>query len=170
MTPVLFVGGPLHGERRQMVDPPETMAATYPPEVTATAIFEPVVDVGDPHYYRRALIGDEMRGRLAAYLFRLIGSPACVGPHDEATAARAHYRTEEYGRFAGRIWEAGAIVHLCMPHSVDLWRAGAGLGLADWLRPDATNLDPLDAYDAGHSLLFQEEIIRTRGRVLRMTK
>lgn len=115
----------------------------------------------DPRY---AHIADRMwLARAEAQL------PPCVAPGCQEKG-RTILIAEEWGRFVGRWWERGEKIRLCMPHYADLVQAQGQYGvmdqLAEWLRPDASNLDPLDGVGVG--ILFQDELVRTRGRVIRV--
>lgn len=96
--------------------------------------------------------------------------PPCVVP-DCGEKGRVVVFAAEMGRLAGRFWNRGDKIRLCPAHLADVHRAqGQPIeNLAEWLRPDACNLDPLDQFDVGHAgPLFQEDLLRKLGRTLRI--
>jgi hypothetical protein len=95
--------------------------------------------------------------------------PQCVVP-DCGEKGRYVFIADECGRLAGREWNRGDRIRVCPAHAHDIYRAQGVYGieqLAEWLRPDAI-LDRIDAYDAGHDLLYWDQIVAARSRMLRL--
>jgi hypothetical protein len=91
--------------------------------------------------------------------------PECAKP-DCADKAPTTFTAAEPGPLAGRQREPGERIHFCPRHGHDVYVAASGGPLAEWLRPDAVRLDPLDAMwaaaYAGDNHAYDEAVARLR--------
>lgn len=94
--------------------------------------------------------------------------PACVVPGC-TEKGRLVMLADEWGRFVGRWWERGEKIRLCHPHYADVMNSQGHYGgierLPEWLRPEACNLDVLDAMTYYGDPLAA---YKARGRVIRV--
>jgi hypothetical protein len=70
--------------------------------------------------------------------------PECAKP-DCSDKAPMTFTAAEPGPLAGRQREPGERIYFCNRHGNDVWCAASGGPVADWLKPDAVRLDPIDA-------------------------
>jgi hypothetical protein len=134
---------------------------------------EPAYVYADGDLYGQGYPGASTRDvRMADHLLYELeraSLPFCIAPGCDALAPML-FIADEYGRLAGRDWQPGNRIRLCHRHAHDVYRAQGVYGrdqLAEWLRPDA-KLDPLDAFDAAHDLLFGDQIAEQRARMMRL--
>src|SRR5581483_1006122 len=97
--------------------------------------------------------------------------PTCVVP-DCTDKGRLTFAAVESGRLAGRDWNRGDEIRLCLRHGHDVFLAAGARGiaqLAEWIRPDAM-WDWLDAYDAANAWYGGTEILDSTARMLRLAR
>jgi hypothetical protein len=91
--------------------------------------------------------------------------PTCAKPGCSEKAPRT-FTAAEPGPLAGRQREPGEEIHFCPRHGHDVYCAASGGPLADWLKPDAVRLNPIDAMwaaaFAGDNAAYDEAVARLR--------
>jgi hypothetical protein len=103
---------------------------------------------------------EEMQARLDHEALPTCAKPEC------ADKAPTTFTAAEPGPLAGRQRDAGERIHFCPRHGHDVYVAASGGPIAEWLRPDAVRLDPIEALwaagFANDSTAYAEAVARLR--------
>lgn len=198
MSRILFVGGPLHGERIEVPDDAWDYLVPGRAEPVLSAPLGVVPDliryertrwpycVDFDEAHREIMLGPitEERPRFSAgaddpryayFADKMWHAraeeliPQCVVPGC-AEKGRAVLVADERGRLAGRPWERGDKIRLCPEHADDVYRAFGAYGLDNLAEwlRPDARLDPFDAFDAAADSIHGREIAASRARSLRV--